>query len=112
MNYTNKLGSKVSHATYPTRERYHYDNKLGPDWKQYDTDQDAPWFGVWVNPKTWQILTFAEGDESQSVSPTLGVFKAELEKAAKFYGDPPPAMIVINHDGSTEHLYDQRPTVE
>lgn len=31
-------------------------------WLQYDTDQDASYYGVWVNPTKFLTASYAEGD--------------------------------------------------
>ena len=36
-------------------------------------------------------------------SPTAEVFKTEMEAAAKYYGNPPPAFRVIDATGITHH---------
>ena len=40
------------------------DDLSNEGWMQFDTDQDASYFGVWVNPTRMQVLTYAEGDWS------------------------------------------------
>jgi hypothetical protein len=92
-SYTNERGNQVTHDFYGLRERYHYDFRrcIGADgWNQYDTTQDAPYFGIWVNLKARQIMTFVEGDEYLCVCPSAESFKAELRDMAQFYGPPPP----------------------
>jgi len=59
-----KDGCDVKRMFYPS-SRYKVDfakdfNSEG--WKQFDTNQDAPYFGVWVNPKQFFSLTYCEGD--------------------------------------------------
>ena len=59
---------KTSH-NHSMRDRYHYDMKQCPaaaGWCQLDTQQDAPYFGVWVNPFTLEVLSFVEGDETHT----------------------------------------------
>ena len=107
---TNKLGNTIERAFWCMRERYHYDSKLGSDWKQYDTDQDAPYFGIWVNTKARKVLTFAEGDETTVTCPTREALKAELASMEKFYGPTPPCMVAVGVDGSVTHVVDERPT--
>ncbi len=105
----------VSQFVGPYRERYAYDLKLCPasdGWKQYDTEQDAPYFGVWVHEQRREIVTFAEGDESRVTCPTAASFRAQLASMAEFYGPPPPAFIVIDGDGNRTDVYDTRPTGE
>ncbi|KKK75288.1 hypothetical protein LCGC14_2875210, partial [marine sediment metagenome] len=78
-------------------ERYYWDfGPCGPGttWKQYDTNQDAWYFGVWVHPEKRLVLTYAEGDLSLVECPSVETFKAELAAMEKRYGDPPPAAAV------------------
>lgn len=91
-------------------DRYSYDGYLLPKgWRQYDTFQDASYFGVWVNTELKQIFTYAEGDRSLVVCDNEDEFKAELKKLAEFYGDPPPAFITLDDYGIATYHYDTRP---
>jgi hypothetical protein len=107
--YVNKLGNTVETDFYPMRERYYYDEKLGAGWYQYDTDQDACYFGVWVNATTRQVMTWAEGDESLTTCPTVESFQAELDAMAECYGPAPAAVRAIGFDGSKTETFDPRP---
>ena len=94
-------------------DRYYYDfEALGKDWKQYDTKQDASYFGVWVNVAERKTFTYAEGDRTLVVCPTPESFAAELADAERFYGDPPPMAISFDMDGTRAEYYDVRPAVE
>jgi hypothetical protein len=101
-----KLGILQGH------DRYYYDFTALTDWRQFDTSQDAHYFGVWVSVERLMTFTYAEGDRILVVCPDRAHLKTELEDAVRFYGDPPPAFIVIGQDGSRSDLYDPRPTVE
>ncbi len=59
-------------------ERYYFDCGECAAWAQLDTDQDAPYYGGWANPETFQILTFAEGDITRIKCDTPEEFTAEL----------------------------------
>ncbi len=85
----------------PCAERYTYDAALSPKdgWRQWDTSQDASYFGVWVNAKLRKTVTFAEGDVTIVTCPTAEAFKAEL---AAFYGPPPVALTIITKDNTLE----------
>ena len=113
---TNERGNTITDRFVgPFRERYAYDLKICPasdGWRQYDTEQDAPYFGVWVHEGRREIVTFAEGDESRVTCPNVESFRAELAAMADFYGPPPPAFIVIGEDGTRTDVYDPRPTGE
>ncbi len=111
---TTKHGSAITRRFCgPDADRYRYDfTTHTPDkgWQQYDTEQDASYFGVWVHAADRVIVCFAEGDETTTASPTAEAFRAELAALAAFHGPPPPSMIVIDADGSVTHHFDTRPT--
>ena len=70
-------------------ERYAMDfSYCGPrsDWYQWDSHQDAWYFGQWVNPVTRQILTYAEGDISLITCQTADLYRAELDNMTDFEG--------------------------
>jgi hypothetical protein len=112
---TNKHGNKVCDGFLLNGERYEFD--FGPcsggGWIQYDTKQDAPYFGIWVNVEERLVFTFAEGDTSLVTCPTVESFRAELASMQEFYGDPPPMAIVFSEDGTRTEYYDEnaRPVV-
>jgi len=81
---TNKNGCTIERSFNCYRERYYYDNKL-QGFDQYDTSQDAPYFGVWVNSELLQIVTFAEGDTTKVTAPNKSAFDAELSDMQEFY---------------------------
>ena len=90
-------------------DRYRYDSgQCSPrqGWVQYDTSQDAWYFGIWVHPERREILSYCEGDETLVTCPTQEIFAAELAEMATFYGPPPPAAIGVDADGTTTYYYD------
>ena len=99
------------HRMFLPSERYTID--FADDlktWRQFDTSQDAPYFGVWVDMEARETLTYAEGDWTLVVCPTAETFRAELDDMHTFYGDPPPAFISIDTDtGQRTDYYDERP---
>ena len=112
--WTNKRGNQVYSGFIGSRDRLEFDFgscSAENGWKQFDTDQDAWYFGVWVNIEKRMTVTYAEGDLTVVVCPSLETFRAELEDAEKFYGSPPPAFIVIDGDGKVTQIYDERPKV-
>lgn len=54
-------------------------------WAQLDTEQDAWYFGNWVNPSEMEIMTYAEGDVSHTKCETIEEFGQELVRALRFY---------------------------
>lgn len=91
--------------------RYFYDLRCDQSWKQFDTDQDASYFGVWVNLAERMTFTYCEGDRTLVVCPSVETFRSELKDAEEFYGAPPPMAIAIDADGTRTDYYDTRPTV-
>ena len=89
--------------------RYGYDEALCPQgWEQYDTDQDAWYFGVWVNVQGRQVFTYAEGDRILEMCHTQEEFAALLRSMAEFYGKAPPFAVGFGDDGKAE-FYAPRP---
>jgi len=106
----NKQGNDVQQIFFP-EDRYFFDFKLSKNWKQYDTDQDAHYFGTWVNIYTLQVLAYCEGDVILSTAKTQETFKAELDSMAEYYGKAPPAFTAIDFTNKTvTKYYDKRPT--
>lgn len=91
------------------RDRYVYDAKLHElGWQQWDTDQDASYFGVWVHPKLRQTFTYAEGDCIQVFCQDAANFRAEILDAERVYGKAPPMAIAYDNDGTRTEYYDNR----
>jgi hypothetical protein len=89
--------------------RYTYDTtrcRYADGWRQYDTTQDAWYFGVWYHPERRVVVTYAEGDETVVVCRTDAAWRAELAALAEFYGDPPPAAVGISLDGTITNYFD------
>lgn len=101
------------HWFAPEADRYIFDMRLcrgGAGWVQYDTSQDAWYFGVWVHLESRQVVNYAEGDLYVDTYETVEEFRTKLKEMAEFYGDPPPAFTAIGLDGSVTRYYDERPT--
>lgn len=89
LSHENERGNGVYRMFCPA-ERYLVDfaddfNSEG--WEQYDTDQDASYFGVWVNRTKFLTLTYAEGDWTLVRCPDAARYNAEIENANQFYGE-------------------------
>jgi hypothetical protein len=112
MPEVNERGNTVERS-FRSTERYEFDFKLctrEKGWKQFDTKQDAWYFGVWVHEEKREIITYAEGDITRVICPTEESYHAELKHMAEFYGPPPPAFIVIDPEKKTRiDVYDERP---
>ncbi len=85
----NQSGNRL-YRLFWSAERYVVDfaedfTSLG--WQQFDTDQDAWYFGVWVNPRTHQVLTYAEGDWDLVDGDGKEGYNAEIKRMIEFYGE-------------------------
>jgi hypothetical protein len=102
--WVNDRGNTVYPGSHHS-ERYEFDFercKASDGWTQYDTDQDAWYFGVWVHEAERLTFTYAEGDITLVECPTEESFRAELADMARCYGPPPPAFRVIGEDFTAE----------
>lgn len=104
----NSRGSKVTRG-FMSIDRYYYDRKLksSEGWEQYDTTEDAWYFGVWVNVRTRKIFSYTEGDLTLVESPTQEIFIAELKHLAECY-EPAQSFSTIDAEGLTRY-YSPRP---
>ncbi len=85
----NKRGNWI-YRTYASTDRYTIDfaaDFAAEGWEQFDTNQDAHYFGVWVN-RSWRlVLTYAEGDWSLVDCLTDAAYFAEIRSVIDFYGE-------------------------
>lgn len=82
--------------------RYGYDENLGDGWEQYDTREDAWYFGVWVNVAERKVFTYAEGDRILEVAENQEAFTDLLQHMDTFYGKAPPMAIGLSRNSRTE----------
>lgn len=109
---TNANGCAIVRTFHPECDRYKFDfGRCGSEdgWEQYDTDQDAWYFGVWVRRSTRETVCYAEGDITHVTAPTDEAFAAEMASMAEFHGPPPPAFRVITGDGTLIEVTGARP---
>lgn len=80
------------------RHAFDFSGLLGKyGWHQFDTGQDASWYGNWVNPHTLQIVSYVEGDIYLVTCENGETFFEEItemknfqkELGYRFYIDPP-----------------------
>jgi hypothetical protein len=105
---TNKHGNEIKRS-FMHVDRYYFDFGKCKGWKQFDTDQDASYFGVWVNEEERKTLTYAEGDITEVFCHSEESFQAELKEMSEFYGEQPPAFVAFDADGTQTNFYDTRP---
>lgn len=100
-----KIGELIPEAAGFPEARYFYDTRLkeSEGWLQFDTHQDAWYFGCWVNRRLRMTVCFAEGDVSLVVCRDDDAFRKQIEEMVEFYGDPPAAFVTFGDDGRTEY---------
>jgi hypothetical protein len=112
--YKTKSGNEVTNAFVGSTERYVYDDQLCKQgFEQFDTDQDAHYYGVWVSIEHRAIVTYAEGDLSLVACASAELFKKEIEDLEKFHGKAPPMAVGIDTDtGVVTEFYSERVSAE
>lgn len=85
----NGRGNRVFRAFHPS-DRYSVDfadDFTSDGWEQFDTDQDAHYFGVWVNRGKRLTLCYAEGDWTLVECPDDASYFAEVRDLIAFHGE-------------------------
>jgi hypothetical protein len=106
---TQDNGATLERYFWCNGERYLFDFEVctaAKGWIQYDTDQDAWYYGVWVNPEAREVVSYCEGDLSVTRCSTEAIFRAELAELAAFHGPPPKCATGIDSDGTVTYYYD------
>lgn len=112
--WTNERGNTILAVTFEDGggSRYAYDFDVCTPrrgWQQWDTKQDASYFGVWVHPQGRLTLTFAEDDLSLVICPTADMFRAEIASMEDLYGANPPSAVGLDIDtGQRTEYYEHR----
>ena len=80
--------------TYPDdhthEDRYAFDFgecSTAKGYAQFDTRQDAYYFGQWVNPTTFRLVSYAEGDVTVTVCEDAAEFAAQVRKWVAYHGE-------------------------
>ncbi len=77
-------GSTLYSWTMLVTNRYIFDEGLSNDWKTLNTQQDAPYYGVWINPVTMEIVSFCEGDITLIACHSREAYEEEVYKTVEF----------------------------
>ena len=87
MDRMNKRGNRVEKYFFPVdRSYFESKHKSSVGWTQYETDQDAWHFGIWVCAEKRQIITFNRGDITRIYCSTDKGFHAEIIALDEKYG--------------------------
>ncbi|WOQ14085.1 hypothetical protein [Aeromonas media] len=105
-------GCRIDRGSHHT-SRYHYDDRLtaSDGWQQYDTEEDAWYFGIWINPVKLETFTYAEGDTIHVIAPDIEAFRAELARLYEYHPQAPAFISIDVAAGSITHHNDAKPEV-
>ncbi len=89
-------------------DRYLFDFNIDlGEWEQLDNDNDAWYFGVWVNRTRLRILQYVEGDVIFTQCADAEGYDPEIAALCAFY-DPAPSVIAIDGGGKATAYYQNR----
>ncbi|BBQ29450.1 MULTISPECIES: hypothetical protein [Aeromonas] len=90
-------GCRIDRGSHQA-DRYYYDRTLlAQGWQQYDTEEDAWYFGIWIHTEKLETFTYAEGDTNHVIAPNVEAFRTELARLYQFHPQA-PAFICINRE--------------
>ena len=95
----NRHGNRVRHLLLPG-DRYLFDFNLSGEWDQFDTENDASYFGVWVNKSKLRLLSFVEGDLYLTLCADAAAYDAEISDRCSSYGRS-PIYVAVSDDQIT-----------
>ncbi|MFH7524948.1 hypothetical protein AB2J22_03665 [Aeromonas sp. A5] len=73
-------GCRIDRGSHQA-DRYYYDRTLlAQGWQQYDTEEGAWYFGIWIHTEKLETFTYAEGDTRHVIAPNIEAFRSELER--------------------------------
>ena len=79
---------EITRGFTPMGDRYVFDFKLctaEKGWAQLDTDQDAPYYGQWVNPLKLEYVSHVEGDQTHIQYADEAEFTAGIRETLKWH---------------------------
>jgi len=104
-------GCRIDRGSHQA-DRYYYDRTLlAQGWQQYDTDQDAWYFGIWINTEQLETFTYAEGDTSHVIAPSVEAFRAELARLYQYHPQAPAFISIDPEAGVVTHHFETKPEV-
>lgn len=82
----------------PEGDRYLFDFRIctaAKGWAQFDTRQDAAYYGNWINPTSLELMSYAEGDVTRHTCESPAEFVAQVRSLAAWHleNDGKPARI-------------------
>ncbi|RKJ86182.1 hypothetical protein D6R50_17935 [Aeromonas veronii] len=104
-------GCRIDRGSHQA-DRYYYDRTLlAQGWQQYDTDQDAWYFGIWINTQKLETFTYAEGDTHHVIAPNVEAFRAELARLYQYHPQAPAFISIDPEAGLVIRHFERKPEV-
>ncbi|EHA1069099.1 hypothetical protein I8Y05_004258 [Aeromonas hydrophila] len=104
-------GCRIERGSHQV-DRYYYDlTLLAQGWQQYDTEEDAWYFGIWINTETLETFTYAEGDTSHVIAPNVEAFRAELARLYQCHPQAPAFICIDPKVGVVTRHFEAKPEV-
>ncbi|MFR9702470.1 hypothetical protein ACL00O_08220 [Aeromonas sanarellii] len=104
-------GCRIDRGSHQA-DRYYYDRALlAQGWQQYDTEEDAWYFGIWIHTEKLETFTYAEGDTSHVIAPNVAAFRAELARLYQYHPQAPAFISIDPEAGIVTHHFETKPEV-
>ncbi|MGL5092190.1 MAG: hypothetical protein ACRC8B_14900 [Aeromonas sobria] len=104
-------GCRIDRGSHQA-DRYYYDRTLlAQGWQQYDTEEDAWYFGIWINTETLETFTYAEGDTNHVIAPNVGAFRSELARLYQYHPQAPAFISIDPEAGVMTRHFEAKPEV-
>ncbi|MGL6370225.1 hypothetical protein ACSZNB_11485 [Aeromonas hydrophila] len=104
-------GCRINRGSHQT-DRYYYDRTLlAQGWQQYNTEEDAWYFGVWINTEKHETFTYAEGDTNHVIAPNVGAFRSELARLYQYHPQAPAFISIDPESGVVTRYFEAKPEV-
>ena len=88
-------------------DRYLFDFNLDRgEWQEMDTEEDASYFGVWVNKEKLRILQYLEGDVIFTQCDDAAGYDAEIATLCGAY-EAAPGFVTIDDESVTAYYQDR-----
>ena len=104
-------GCRIDRGSHQA-DRYHYDRTLlAQGWQQYDTEEDAWYFGIWIHTEKLETFTYAEGDTCHVIAPNVEAFRAELARLYQYRPQAPAFISIDPEAGVVTRHFERKPEV-
>ncbi|WP_323943747.1 hypothetical protein [Aeromonas hydrophila] len=104
-------GCRIDRGSHQA-DRYYYDRTLlAQGWQQYDTEEDAWYFGIWTHTEKLETFTYAEGDTSHVIAPNVEAFRAELARLYQYHPQAPAFISIDPQAGVVTRHFETKPEV-